>query len=420
MSRYLFSFLISVSFSHYVLAGPGLPANGSSAVYSCKGSLAKELALSFFRTTEDEAMFLEWASENPQYYTDIGIYSEWGYIAGIPSLSRAAELPRLSSIKSGNLAQVASLKAGEYSGILAFSDPPLSPLSFDAQTTVKIMAKEKTISALGVGFEIPIETTIKNFDGKGGELKLKVSYSETHRIHLKKQTFGPKNSFRGQEDCILKGFKNDRDTTTSNSHTFQAPDAGTKLRYLCEKEATPAMELEIMDQTNGNVTSKITTVLGETVSTGSLWMFYFGLADKKTGGYLLADERTFRFKFDRSPDFSKGISPGFFHGVVDVSEVSKGKQTKDTFDATLMVTPWRKQIIPKFGSQTLVDTYIVLLSKEKWMRIGKNTYSPSLKSPVLINSTLINLVKKKMVQRSECSLSSILGANKKSNAAVKK
>ncbi len=120
-----------------------MPTSGTSAVYSCKGTRTKELALSFFRTTENEVMFLEWASETPQFYTDIGLFSEWGYISGIPSLSRAVGLPRFSSIKSGNLEQVASLKAGEYSGILTFSMPPRS---FDVQATVKILAKEKMVA----------------------------------------------------------------------------------------------------------------------------------------------------------------------------------------------------------------------------------------------------------------------------------
>ncbi len=417
MSRYLLSFLISIFLSHYVLAGPVLPASGTSAVYSCKGTQAKELALSFFRTTEDEVMFLEWASENPQSYTDIGIFSEWGFISGIPSLSRAAGLPRFSSIKSGNLAQVASLKAGEYSGILTFSVPPRS---FDVQATVKIMAKEKMNSSLGVGFEFPIETTLKNIDEKGGELKLMMSYSETYRVHLKKQSVGPQNTFLSGESCLIKGFKNDKDITTSNSHTFQLPDVGTKLRYLCSMEATPAMEVEIIDKKNENVTGKYTTILGETTSIGSIWMSYFGLADKKTGGHLLSDERTFRFKFNPSPDFSKKISPGFFRGSVDLSETTNGKQVNSSFDATLIVTPWRKQTIPKFGSQDLVDTYALLVSKGQWARSGKFTYSPSLQSPVVINSTVVSYSKKKVAQRFDCKLSSILGKDKKSDVTVKK
>lgn len=414
MLRYVFSFLISVFFSHYVLAGPGFPASGTSAVYSCKGAQNKELALGFFRSTEDEVMFLEWASVNPQDYIDGGLFSDWGYIAGIPSLSRAGDIPRLSSIKSGNLAQVATLKAGEYSGILTFSD---SPQSFDAQTTVKIMAKEKVSSALGQGFAIPIETTIKNIDGKGGELKLKLSYSEPYRIHLKKQAVGPKNTFLGGEDCLLKGFKNDKDIATSNSHTFQLPDAGTKLKYICKKEATPAMELEIIDKKNENVTAKFTTMLGETISTGSIWMFYFGMGEKKTGGGERLGDRTFKFKFDRLPSFLKEIPPTIFHGSIDVFEDKKGNVT---LDSTLIVRPSRKQVVPKFGSQTLIDTQAVVINKSKVIRIFKSAYSPQLKAPVLLEWSVIDLVKNDRVVRLECELSSISGTKAQSNVTVKK
>lgn len=414
MLRYLFSLLISIFFSHYVLAGPGFPASGTSAVYSCKGAQNKELALGFFRSTEDEVMFLEWASENPQYYIDGGLFSDWGYIAGIPSLSRAGDIPRLSSIKSGNLAQVASLKAGEYSGILTFSD---SPQSFDAQTTVKIMAKEKVSSALGQGFAIPIETTIKNIDGKGGELKLKMSYSEPYRIHLKKQAVGPKNTFLGGEDCLLKGFKNDKDIATSNNHTFQLPDTGTKLKYICKKEATPAMELEIMDRKNENVTAKFTSMVGENVSIGPIWMFYFGLGEKKTGGGKNMEDRTFKFKFDRSPNFSKGIPPAIFHGSIDVFE---DKKENVTLDSTLIVKPSRKQVVPKFGSQTLIDTQAVVINKSKVIRIFKSAYSPQLKAPVLLEWSVIDLVKNDRVVRLECELSSISGTKVPSNVTVKK
>lgn len=414
MLRYLFSFLISVSFSHYVLAGPSLPVSGTSTVYSCKGNQTQELALSFFRTTEDQVMFLEWASANPQDYTDGGLFSDWGYIAGIPSLSRAGDTPRLSSIKSGNLAQVASLKAGEYSGVLTFSD---SPHLYDAQATVKIMAKEKMTSALGVGFAIPIETTIKNIDGKGGELKLKMSYSETYRIHLKKQAVGSKNTFLAGEDCLLKGFKNDKEIATPNSYTFQLPDAGTRLKYICKKEATPAMELEIMDKKNENVTSKFTSLVGETISTGSIWMFYFGLGEKKTGGGEHLEDRTFKFKFDRSPNFSKGISPAIFHGSIDVFE---NKKEPDTLDSTLIVKPLRKQVVPKFGSQTLIDTQTVIVGKNKFVRIFKSAYSPSLQAPVVIEWSVINLVKNDRVLRLECDLSSISGAKTKPDVTLKK
>lgn len=417
MLRYVFFFLISVFFSHYVLAGPGFPASGTSAAYSCKGAQNKELALSFFRSTEDEVMFLEAASATPQFYFDGGLFSDWGYIAGIPSLSRAGDLgdvPRLSSIKSGNLVQVASLKAGEYSGILTFSD---SPQSFDAQTTVKIMAKEKMSSALGQGFAIPIETTIKNIDGKGGELKLKMNYSEPYRIHLKKQAVGPKNTFLGGEDCLLKGFKNDKDIATSNTHTFQLPDAGTKLKYICKKEATPAMELEIMDKKNESVTSKFTTMLGETISTGPIWMFYFGMGEKKTGRGERLEDRTFKFKFDHSPTFSKGIPPGIFHGSVDVFE---NKKENITLDSTLVVRPSRIQFVPKFGSQTLIDTQAVVVNKSKVIRIFKSAYAPQLKAPVSIEWSVIDLVKNDRVVRSECNLSSISGTKVQSNETVKK
>lgn len=414
MSRYLFSFLISVSFSYYVLAGPTLPVSGTSTVYSCKGNQTKELSLSFFRNSEDQVMFLEWVSANPQDYTDGGLFSDWGYIAGIPSLSRAGDIPRLSSIKSGNLAQVASLKAGEYSGILTFSD---SPHLFDAQTTVKIMAKEKMNSALGVGFAIPIETTIKNIDGKGGELKLKMSYSETYRIHLKKQAVGPKNTFLGGEDCLLKGFKNDKDIATPDSYTFQLPDAGTKLKYICKKEATPAMELEIMDKKNENVTAKFTSLVGENVSTGPIWMFYFGLGEKKMGGGKNMEDRTFTFKFERPPSFSKGISPAIFHGSIDVFET---KKEPNALDSTLIVRPSRKQVVPRFGNQTLIDTQAVVVGKNKFVRIFKSAYSPSLQAPVVIEWSVIDLVKNDRVLRLECDLSSISGTKTKSNVTLKK
>ncbi len=129
------------------------------------------------------------------------------------------------------------------------------------------------------------------------------------------------------------------------------------------------------------------------------------------------EDRTFKFKFDRSPTFSKGIPPAIFHGSIDVFE---NKKENITLDSTLIVKPPRKQFVPKFGSQTLVDTQNVVINKNKFVRIYKSAYSPQLKAPVLVEWSTVNLVKNDRVLRLECELSSISGTKVPSNATVKK
>lgn len=129
------------------------------------------------------------------------------------------------------------------------------------------------------------------------------------------------------------------------------------------------------------------------------------------------EDRTFKFRFDRLPSFSKETPPTISHGSIDVFE---NKREKVTLDSTLVVKPSRKQFVPKFGNQTLVDTQAISINRGKVIRIFKSAYSPQLKAPVSIEWSIVDLAKNVLALMLDCKLSSISGTRLQSNETVKK
>lgn len=378
-------FLVSVVVFAFVPSGYAasiMPQSGMTTKWSCKTGIHKEKSVSYFNSGANELIFFDRVDfdskesdegePKEKIWPARGMFQDWGYILGFPQISVRPDLLRTVSLKSGDLGKLVSLKAGTYQGVLDFDQ---GDGSFPVKAKVKLGEARTEKTALGNMKALPIDVQVSNFDGKGGELEMSSLYSPSLRMHFQgKMKTLPRPGKRDYE-CELASIKQSQRSVSESSFKLELPGVGTKLAYKCEGKIK-AGEFDIIKKEGSLVRVKWTSEGEKVDSIGTVGMFYFGLANKKSGGTL--PDRDFQVRLDRPFDFEKEMKPSILTGQLDVSH---GKDLVATYRAVFSVDPIVDYNEEPFGKQRVIPLR-KFLYKEGNYRAYRVNYSPSLKVPM--------------------------------------
>jgi hypothetical protein len=402
MTRLCFVFLSLFVFCAAGNAENVRPNGGLSVKYSCKTGFFKEKIVQFANVKDSEVMFRENIKEGDRRSKSgksggvEGTYLDWGYLIGVPHIYRDIDIMHRpvfgkSAIKNGNLAELTSLKAGEYTGTLSFDE---NRGGYESAVVVTVGKGKAIKTAIGTVVVIPFNTTIQNWGGeKGAVYRTSSLYSPAYRILMELERHEEGRKSDSDSDCQVSSVKNDVDEMNSlKSLKVELPNVGTKITYQCTGiYSTAAMEVNAVDKNMATV--KWSTKLGDVTSVGPIWMVPFGFGDSKSGGPVA--NRKFKYDLGKTDQFSSGILPGIFFGKTESLLEGPGKElSKEVFTTLLSVIYIGKRNIPKYGVQPILRMSSLLINKTI-VREYVADYSPSLKMPVaIINNQLINKNKK--------------------------
>lgn len=390
------------------------PNRGLSVKYSCKAGPLKEKVIQFANVKDSEVMFYESFREEDRRSKNVetlglkGTYLDWGYLIGVPHIYQHTEVWHrsvfgITTIKSGNLAEIGSLKAGEYLGTLSFDE---IRGGYESAVSVTV-GKEKAVkTAIGTVVVIPFNTTIKNWGGeKGAVYRTSSLYSPAYRIlmELEKHKEGRKTD--SDSDCKVSSVKHDENEINFYRNLkVELPNVGTKLIYQCfGAYSAAAMEVNTIDKNVATV--KWSSKNGDLISVGPVWMVPFGLADSKSGAG--DPNRKFKYDLEKIDGFSNGILPGIFFGKTEALLENPGKEpSKRIFTTLLSAIYIGKREIPKYGLQPILRMSSLLVHENR-VREYIVDYSPSLKMPLIIIDNLVFTDRKEVGDKKNPSKSSV-------------
>lgn len=356
----------SFSVEEYASGAP-VSKQGTLLNYVCKSGPKKKCSTLIYGERGAQSNLTTDCGEN-------GIDSDvevWHYISGLFGYATEGSVLKVMTVKSGDLDKAnIPIEGNTYKGVVNFWD---RRGSFDMNVEIEVgkILREKT--TLGSQNILPITTTIRNSDGKGGTATVLVKYSPAVRVKIEEKYTGafPERGW----DCVLSNLKLNQLNVPDKSLKLELPPAGVVLKYQCEGKVK-TRELKVMSNATGRV--KYSVVRDGSASsdfTADSWQLYAGLAREiVTSGKkpLLMD-----VKGDELNELTRPLKLGSYRGRVMLSGLAQGD-----YALRLAIHPKRIYDSAQFGKVDVIPVNGYRSGGLQEVMRTQYLYSEQMKAPV--------------------------------------
>lgn len=281
---------------------------------------------------------------------------------------------KILTLKSGDLGKASDLKEGsQYCGVVTYFD---RRGTYDMDVTLVIGKATREKTAMGIQNLVPVTTTIKNSDGKGGTATVQVKFSPTLKVNLEEKMTGslPERGWF----CAAKAIRPRRDIDAGFQFRFDVPAAGAVLKYQCEGPVK-SREIRVVSNANGLIKFSVLRdgkLAGELTS--EAWQFYANMAREA----VLPGNKKITTNIKGTNELSQlnvaGVKPGGYHGRV----VSTGTPLSD-YPVRVAIHPKAAFNTKEFGNLSVIPVYSFQGTSVKDVVKTYYLYSEQLKAPVL-------------------------------------
>lgn len=307
---------------------------GSQVMYSCSPGPAKERKVIFLKGSTNHLSIID---------TYIGGRSRegrlelWHYLTNLAESSSEGSRLKIMRLKSGTLAQANPLIPGKsYSGIVEYWD---RSKSHDMEVAISVGKAEREKTPLGVQLLTSVKSTIRNVDGKKGEMKVEVKFSNAFKLNFSEVVSGA--DAEQNRNCSIQSVKKESPGVLQEQVRLTYPPANSVMRFACTGRFQ-SLDFKIL-KNNGVEVDVAGNRGNEKFGLGGpIWAIYMGLNTRGAVGGT-----TFRIIGNELSLLAKSVSPGVYLG-------SAKRSNGVSMNIQVGVQPKTSYFSKKFGSLDVI------------------------------------------------------------------